>query len=70
MELGAVGDGKVWFGALAREAQGVAAGGDRPGQTSQMILLGVGLVFFGILSWQIKRIVDAAWAQAQSGSEE
>lgn len=61
--------GQVWTGALARNARQVAEGKDGP-ETLQWVLLGAGVVFFSLLSWQVGRLARQAWRQADPVSGE
>lgn len=55
--------GQVWVGNMANRArQAVAGQGEQ--DTLQWVLLVGGLVFFGLLSWQIGRLARQAWQEA------
>jgi uncharacterized membrane protein YdjX (TVP38/TMEM64 family) len=51
---------QVWFGALAGRA-GSAAAAEEGFPWSRTLLLGAGVVFFAVLSWQVGRMVRRAW---------
>ena len=53
---------QVWLGVVARQS-GQMGAGDLEGSSQRLVILGVGLVFFGLLSWQISRMVQAAWKE-------
>ena len=53
---------QIWIGVVARQTGQIGAG-DLEGSPKRLVILGVGLVFFGLLSWQISRMVQAAWKE-------
>ncbi|MBU8870723.1 MAG: VTT domain-containing protein [Gemmatimonadales bacterium] len=55
---------QIWIGVVARQT-GQMGSGDLDGSPQRLILLGVGLVFFALLSWQISRMVQAAWKEIE-----
>ena len=56
---------QVWFGSLAREA---ARSSDEGGISAGKVgLLAGGLVFFGILTWMVGKMVKQAWDEAPAG---
>ncbi len=69
---------QLWVGVVARQS-GQMGAGDLEGSPQRLIILAVGLGFFGLLSWQISRMVQAAWKEmtpqqeatsAEGGSDE
>lgn len=53
---------QIWIGVVARQTGRMGAG-DLEGSPQRLVILAVGLVFFGLLSWQISRMVQAAWKE-------
>ena len=53
---------QIWVGGVARQTGHMGAG-DLEGSRQRLIIMGVGLVFFGLLSWQISRMVQSAWKE-------
>jgi len=51
---------QVWFGSLARQA-GSAAADEGEFPIGRALLLGAGVIFFAVLSWQVGRMVRRAW---------
>lgn len=56
---------QVWFGSIAREAGRTT--GDGGFSAGRMVLLGVGLLFFALLTWLVGRMVKQAWDEAPAG---
>jgi uncharacterized membrane protein YdjX (TVP38/TMEM64 family) len=55
---------QVWFGSIARAAGKTKDEGGS--NTGNLVLLGVGLVFFALLTWLVSRMVKQAWDEAPS----
>ena len=60
---------QVWIGDLARRSQELATDG-RQASLGHWILLGSGLVFFGLLGWQIRRLVQSAWSEMEGATDD
>ena len=59
---------QIWVGVVARQSGRMGAG-EMESSPGQWIALGVGLVFFGLLGWQISRLVKAAWREMEAEAE-
>jgi uncharacterized membrane protein YdjX (TVP38/TMEM64 family) len=59
---------QIWVGVVARQS-GKMSAGDLEGSPQRLVILGVGLVFFGLLSWQIGRMVQTAWNETASDDD-
>ena len=59
---------QVWLGSLGSVAS-QAAGGQPTLSRLQIGLLVAGLLFFGVLSWQVGRLVQQAWRSAETAPE-
>jgi len=55
---------QVWVGYLADTATRTASGQEGH-STLEWVLLGAGLVFFVVLSWQVGKLVKQAWAEVE-----
>ena len=58
---------QIWIGVVARQT-GQMGAGEQEGSTLRIVLLVGGLVFFGLLSWQIGRLVQAAWSEMEQAA--
>lgn len=56
---------QTWLGSLARQTAQAATGGQTASRV-EMAMIGVGLTFFLILSWQIGRMIRQAWQAAET----
>lgn len=56
---------QIWIGVAARQSGEMSAGA-LEASPRRLVILAVGLLFFGLLSWQISRMVQAAWNGAAS----
>ena len=53
---------QVWFGSIARKAGRSSVQGSS--NVGNLLLLGVGLIFFALLTWLVSRMVKQAWDEA------
>ena len=59
---------QVWFGSLAREAGW--SSGEQGFSGGRIGLLAAGVVFFGVLTWMVGKMVKQAWDEAPVGDPE
>lgn len=60
---------QVWIGVVARQSGRIGSGAEGPSPAG-WIGLAVGLVFFVLLGWQVRRLVQAAWKEMEEEADE
>lgn len=60
---------QIWIGVVARKSGSLGSDAEGP-STGGWIGLAVGLVFFILLGWQIRRLVQAAWKEMEEEADE
>lgn len=59
---------QIWVGVVARQSGNLGSGNDGP-SLAGWIGLAVGLVFFILLGWQVRRMVQAAWKEMEEETD-